>query len=443
MTPDPQVTFWIIPREMLNASQLQFEQQRAFITHSILFGGSLIISDSDFIQNLHLRDAIAQGDKFIVPLIESGYLQFAIRAKNGSPVPFGKTAESLAQSGRNEQIPTGRFTDSPEFRFAEANAQCRHFPVDGAAERYHNETLRILKTTQFNERDVCPNFLKAVHTILDEYVQDNKISWAYFGKRSVFWQRVQMMVPDTPVWDLYGPYLFAVTRGPYATFIPDVLGISPSYSREDQLGVDLWRGRYNLTKEVIERKQLKRARIGLADKIVGLAALSVTDIHTLRCSAEFLAYECACKQLGRGTLFVDEVTIALNAYCNRIDDAVLRALLRNRRGEEFAEEYEISLLRKVGQEVGAVGQFVVRQGVSSALNSTVGGILSVLEFSYQRYQLWHGQDPISEGARQERNKEASKDLELNRLRDSPTLISTVTTQTASIRDIYMSSDNQP
>lgn len=430
-----QPTFWITPREALDPDICSFEYQRAIVAHAILYGGPLLISDSDFINNLHLRDAVVRGDTFIIPLIERGYIQFAIREQNANPIPLGITAERiLSQSGSTRQIPNERFKESPEFTYVENRARRLQFPLDGAADRYHTETLRILTESRFGEHELPAAYREQIMSVIHEHIQNHKLTWGYFSPKSPFWDTIQSRLPHINARERFGDFLYAVTRGPYVTFIPNALGVSPIYSHEDRLGIDLWRGRYSRCEQKLEQRRLKRSRISLGDYVKGLASLSAYDIEALRRSAECLEYEKGCEQLGIGTLFPEETLVALHQYRHRIDHAVLKAMSRKATGDDIEEEYTISLLEKTQNELKQWCLFAVKQGV----DQMASGLPSILEFGYQRLQVLQDKDDISVGRQLERKTEVHKEMEIARLAGSPSIASIITADQPSVCDIYTS-----
>lgn len=430
----PMPTFWMTPRELFHPERSDFQQLRAVITHTALYGGPLLISDSDFINNLHLRDAVVSGDPFVIPLLESGYLRLAIREENGQPVPLGATAEGIyKRGGHTPQIPAERFKESPEFQFVQEHGQSLTYSLDGAAERYHRETLRLLEMAPFTAEELAPEFRRAILAVVHERAQTHKLDWSYFTGPSTFWDALQQRLPGVPVRERLEEFLVAATRGPYATFIPTVLGLNPTYSHEDRLGVDLWRGRVGMTEEALERKTLKRARIGLGDYVKGLASLSVKAIEALRASGEFAAYEAGCEQVARGTLFPEEPLLALHQYRLRIDDAVLTALARRRAGDEFEEEYRATALHEHGANEAAAW---CRFGVGTLIDAATYGLYSICDFGFQRVQRLLGWDDAAAAAREERLKEAQKEAEIARLAGSPTIDAVILADRPSVRDIY-------
>lgn len=424
------------PREVFDPRRCSNEQQRALIVHAVLYGGPLLVLDSDFINNLNFRDSIVRGDRFFIPMIEHGLIRFAIRERNGQSIPLGEIAEGiLRRKGHTKHIPVERFGNSEEFEYIQEHAQVVPYSEDGAGTRYHRETIRILETTQFTENELPPKVHSAVLATVREYAEGNQLNWSYFMQGSPFWTELEARLPGSRVRERFGEFMFAVARGPYVTFIPDALGVNPTYSREDQLGIDLWRGRHGMPEQVLERKQLKRSRIGIGDYVQGLAALSIGDIERVRNSGEWAAYEAGCQQLARGTAFPSEPLGALHHYRRRVDDAVLEALSRRRDGNEVDEEYEVSGVgEKVFSEVGKWCRFAIKEVVAHA----TFGLPHVLEFGHQRLQAMLGQDEVSEAVRAEREKEVRKEIELTKLQGRPLVDSEITADKPSVRDIFTS-----
>ena len=423
-------TFWMTPRRVLDPQQCDYEQQRALITHAVLYGGPLLVSDSDFINNMVMRDGVAQGDPFFLSMIERKLLQFAIREEGGNPMPLGNTAEKIFKNnGHSKQMGAERFCESPEFRHIEQHAETSRFSCAGAAARYHKETLRILEQAPFEQSDLPDPVRNAVVEMVKDHVEKNTLNWSYFSRGSTFWEGLEARLRITQAWDRYGEFINAVARGPYATFIPDTLGLSPTYSNEDKLGVEIWRGRLRATEQDVQLKKLKRARIGLADLVHGLAALSIDDVLELRASGQRSKYEDACQKSARGTLFLDEPLDDLHRYCQLVDDKVLSALSRKRDGDEVDDHY---IARAVGSESGAWFQFSFKQMASLV----TAGVSDFIEFGYQRIQAMFGKNPASEVIRAEREKEVEKDRLFNKHKGTSAIETEITADAPSVRDIF-------
>ncbi len=345
------------PREILDTNQCNLEHQRALITYNVLFNGPLIISDSDYISNQHFREAIRQGNPFFRALIEEGFILFAIRHQDTQPVSMGKTAEDIFKRGGHtawpgrSAIPPEQFGDSPEFDFVERNAQLIPFSLDQYSTRYQAEVLRVFRETSFRAEDLPTSYVQAILEICQEWTATGKsITWSFFTYGSDFWKALEQRFPGGHIFERYGQFIFDVARGPYVTFLPQALGVNPTYSREDRLGVNIWRGRYELTEEELLRITLRGSRINLADMAAGPAKLEAQDIRRLRISPALFAYEQACEEFSQGRNTANDTLGALGEYRHEVESAILNALHRRFSSETVAEQYHISGLSKIGQE---------------------------------------------------------------------------------------------
>jgi hypothetical protein len=409
-------TYWMVPRGLINRSSLDFTEQRALIVYAILFNGPVIASDSDFIINAQLRHAVLH-DSFVQSLIDVGYLRFAFRRSGDTMHSLAETAETIRRNrGHNRLIPDELYGPCPEFAYVERTGRILTYALDNAAERYTRETIRLLasltETNRFSH--IFPvAHAQALETIVHAHLADGQgLRWSFFETDSVLWDRLRRSFSNLTVEPATRQFLLDVTRGPYATLLPESLGVSPTYSHEDSLGVDMWRGRHLATEDELARRTVRRARISLVDYVAGLASLTLEDIRALREEhREREAYDAACLRFSRDLTDIDEPLRALYAYRRRIDAKILERL--KKAAEDDTEELRVSLIRQVDRFRHTQAGEWVKFGILYALDSFTFGAFSLLEFAFQRFQRRPA--PVSDADR----SEVDKEVEMERLTREP------------------------
>ena len=395
---DPSSSFWITPRSHLLSVENNLHMQRAQLTYKILHNGPSLLLDSDLINNLHLRDAILQEDRYILGLIESGLLQFAVREVNRVTIPLATSAQSILKVRGNVPIvPVERFDASAEFDFVERHASLVQWSLESAKNRYGPEVIRILTETLFDPKDLPDLYRIAILEFVEHRAAEGQpISWGLFYnlQDTDLWSYMSQRFPGKAVRRRYGNFIFQALRGPYASFIPDSLGMSATYTTEDRLGLDIARGRYNANVEDLQKITLARARIGLSDFVEGLARLDVKDVIQLRSSEEFGAYERACMNFSASHGQITDVLKAYHSYRRRIDHSILDLLGHHRPIEKSSDTY--SALKILGNR-----KHWVRFALDLARDMIpTFGIPTVLEFGWNRLQEFKGTDAMSKKVRQ-------------------------------------------
>jgi len=385
-------TYLMLRRDLIFKPDMDFTEQQALIIYTILFNGPIIASDSDLIVNPQLRYAILH-NKFVTSLVDSGYIQFAIRSENGVLKPLSETASTIFKNkGHNPLIPAGGHGKCHEFHFIENHGTILEYSLNDAAERYQREALKILyKISQTKDyamwSQLDPDLARLVLQATKIYLEGGrKLTWSFFKPSSSLWNLIHQLSPEFKVSNSAKLFISNAMRGPYATFLPETLKVSPTYSKEDSLGIDMYRGRYLQNKETLVRKTLNRARISLVDYVTGLNSLSLNDIQKLRQSDERVAYDNACLKFSRTLADIDEPVRALYEYRRRIDSKILQRL-RKRANVEDTENIEVSIIGgKIHKfQETELGQWIKFSVVTAADQFTCGAV-SIADFLYTRLQ---------------------------------------------------------
>ena len=280
---DQETTYWMMPRSVINGNPHDFSEQRALIAYNILFNGPLVISDSDVVVNPQLRNAILNQDSFVKELIDHHYLQFAFRVNGEQVISLAQTARNIKKNkGHNPLIADDRHGPSPEFDYIESLGRRFTYSSARAAERYTRESLKLFRSLSIQNRysEMLPvRHALALTQVLESHVEEgNLLNWSSFLADSGLWVQFGKRFPDLALNPELISFSHAVARGPYASFIPEALGVNPAYSPEDSLGMDVWRKRFLLAEELLEKKTIRCADISVIDYVSGISALSFKEL---------------------------------------------------------------------------------------------------------------------------------------------------------------------
>ena len=391
-------TFWMVPRLVLDTKLTPAHHQRALLTYNILFNGSLIISDSDLINNASLRDLIRTGDSFSTGLFQAGLAEIARRTSDGAPASLGETSMTIARrpGGLLAGIAPG---GAPELDWIERNATFLDYDLGSAAPRYQTEVLRILNNRSTLRQLLPDGVITAIIEICEQTIAEGgTLSWSLFTLESDIWPAIQARIGGENLRAMYGTKVFEIARGPYSTFLPETLGVGATYSSEDRTGVDLWRGHYGLSARELDRKTIKVPATDLADTISGLSRLSVDLIQRLRQSSARLAYDERCKNYDLESGDLTELLRAFLTYRAEINGAIADAVGRplSVTSEDFTFSSCISeslstwdkVTYHAVEEYNQFLTFACKTALSTLGNALTHGSFGLLNFAYSRVQAY-------------------------------------------------------
>jgi hypothetical protein len=356
MTADDRQTYWVIPRDILDQTKSDAERHRALLTYVVLFGGPALISDSATVRNSFLRRAIrsdvgASGDGFIRELIDRRFLRFAIRTVDDVDVSLAATAVKLNSRFGTARVGYEPLDETAEFDYIEKNAHLVRYDSGDAEDWYQRQTLRIFRDMPFDPVQLPETYRRAVVAVLGDHIEQKK---PYFGLSdfradSALWQDIVRRTGKPHLWDRCGAFIHDVARGPYVTFLPQKLGVSPTYSPYDRLGLNYLRGVRDEDEQVLDVHELRRRLLRLADFVAGLRVLTVDDIDALRNSDERRAYDGAMLLYAMSLSDSRDVATALTTYRMRIDDRIRRRLSGVDPEEEIVEA-KVGIIRSLGTD---------------------------------------------------------------------------------------------
>ncbi|HEX3465225.1 MAG TPA: hypothetical protein VHS78_14350 [Candidatus Elarobacter sp.] len=324
-------TYWIVPRAVLKADALDVKEHRARLAYVLLFSGPALVSDTATVRNrallLQLRDDLSGGgDGFLQEVIDRRYLTFAIRKKHGSRVALEETARAVAAKPGKDRIDNDAVADTRVLQYIEGSKP-QLYEFDSAEDWFKTETLRVFRDAAFREEDLPSRDREALVGVLQSYVDDGEFfGLADFNRGSVLWKRIEERVGDHTVFDRTGDFAHAVARGPYSTCLPKILGVPPTYSSEDAIGLMYWHGVKSTKPPIRVRRARRSRRLRLSDFVAGLLRLTAKDIHDLRSSDERTQFDDALRLYSAVLTDFDNVLAAQEYYLRRIDDRIMQRL---------------------------------------------------------------------------------------------------------------------
>jgi hypothetical protein len=450
-------TFWMVPRAILSADADRLQYQRALLAYHVLFSGKVIISDSDVVNNLFLRNAIRADDDFVLELLAHKLLTIARRTIGGEHLPLGKVSEAIARrpGGLLGRIAPG---NSPELARFEYLATSVPYDLNTAQPRYQVEVLRVFKATRFDAHLLPQDLAIVISQICEETISSGgTLSWNLFTPQSELWPAIQRRLGDDTALKRFGDAVFEIARGPYSTYLPSALGVGASYSSEDRVGVDIWRGRYNVPQIELDRQTLTAPAHDLADMIGGLMRLTVTDLVKLRASAARAAYEDACANYLTSNDF-SAVLRSFFSYRAEINDAISGAIRRSGKLNMETVTFTASLtdpskgidtvaatrFEKFSfaafENYQACLAFACSTAQSALLSSLTLGTFGYLQFAYSRIQSIRGsKEPtaIDGTTTEQREREVEQKMQIIALgREDPSVIQAAQYLDSSTRDLF-------
>jgi hypothetical protein len=356
MDPRDEQTYWIMPMDLFDLRHADPGRYRALFTYIILFGGSIVLSDSAVVGDRHFRlalrgDVEGSGDGFTRELIDRGYLRFAIREQGGVAKSLADTADDIVKRAGEYWVGYEPPGEMPEFRYVEQHGHLVSYNLDSAAQRFQREALRVFSSGSFGKGGLPETYRRAIVSIMQEMIADRQFSGlAEFSEGSRLWERVMKRTGKPKLFERYGDFVYAVARGPHATCLPEQLGINPTYSPSDKLAIDRWRGRDQDEPSFVEARTVRTRALRLVDFVEGLRRLTGPDVDALRMCDERLAYDCMLHDFALGKADSGEVLSALLAYRRRVEDRIM-VRLRTRPVEHTEFRGSVSAFYAIGTEL--------------------------------------------------------------------------------------------
>jgi hypothetical protein len=296
--------FWPISRgvlgEWVNGAG-KIHRLRSLVAYQILFGGKLVIRDSDYLNSHALRAAInatlgrrPDADaKFFRALMDEGFLMIAKRQENS----LGQVAEQLSRLGGSDRIdPKWYCSDAPDILYLETfharTGLVVPFSVQDASSYYTDEIRRMLSASL--QPYVDEDFrMRAATRVEDHLAEHEKLAWSFFTSDGEFWTGFSETDRRR-----YADFIYYVLgQAPHAGFIPDNIGIKAIYMQDAADAISIWRGRHLQTRELVDERTVPLGHgFSFSDYLEYLGRLPVDRLVSLAEGEEREEFRLTCSK---------------------------------------------------------------------------------------------------------------------------------------------------
>jgi hypothetical protein len=368
---DVPTLFWPISRDIMRNetyNTVEVHRLRSLIAYQILFGGRLVVRETDYLNTLAFRKAMMQelaGEKdshstFLRTLLDERLLIIA-QSKERT---LAQAAEGMSPGGRSPIVPAEWYRpDALDIVYLESRVsdldRSMEYSVTSAAAYYTRQIERLLGQSLRPYLD--DEFrLRVAACVSEHLVEHGTIGWAFF-REDEFWKAFSAGERQT-----HGHFVdYTLAQAPHAGFIPDALGLNPVYMHDLVASIDLWRGRHLRPAELVEHRTVDLGRgFSFSDYVEYLSLLSVDSIRVLLGTEESLNFRNACERFALQRAGFPEVVVAYAAYRAVIDAELLRgSRMLDRRGGLVDLR---AFLRRARDDVVEHGVDIVSQEVLGA-----------------------------------------------------------------------------
>jgi hypothetical protein len=324
--------FWPISRAILrdeDNNTRELHRLRSLITYQLLFGGRLVIRDSDYVNALAFRNAVLQTltgsaddhSVFFRTALDEGLIRIAHR----DGLSLAQLAEQMSDSARSPAVPARLYRpDTPDLDYLDCDCTSPNrqitYSVEHAAAYYARQIQTMLNDSL--EPYIDDGFRRRAADRVAEHLATNQgLGWEFFRSDTGFWLRF------TPAErDQHGHFIdYVLGQAPHTGYLPDTLGISPIYMHDVVDAIDIWRGRHRRPRELVDERTIQLgAGFSFSDYVEYLSVLPVPTISTLMGSDEGAAFRARCEGFSLQQNTLAEVQHAYTDYRRLIDAAILR-----------------------------------------------------------------------------------------------------------------------
>jgi hypothetical protein len=325
--------FWPISRgvlgEWVNGAG-KIHRLRSLVAYQILFGGKLVIRDSDYLNSHALRAAInatlgrrPDADaKFFRALMDEGFLMIAKRQENS----LGQVAEQLSRLGGSDRIdPKWYCSDAPDILYLETfharTGLVVPFSVQDASSYYTDEIRRMLSASL--QPYVDEDFrMRAATRVEDHLAEHEKLAWSFFTSDGEFWTGFSETDRRR-----YADFIYYVLgQAPHAGFIPDNIGIRAIYMQDAADAISIWRGRHLQTRELVDERTVPLGHgFSFSDYLEYLGRLPVDRLVSLAEGEEREEFRLTCSKFALEQVSLSDVTRAYGNYRAAVDASLLNS----------------------------------------------------------------------------------------------------------------------
>lgn len=302
---------------------------KSLLKHTLLFNvfrQTLVLSDSQVINNASFRLLLRRDEEFKRLMIQSQMVKIAIRTnESGRVESFCKLKDAFTSAGKYF-FPQDRHPrlDGEEDEL-ETLEKCPSIAYDlgQISDRYERTVLAVLHSQAASER-LPKSVLDAVKMaaaiectrIRQKSGVNARLGWIFFH------QDLENYL-NSGDWQKHKPTINDLAQAPFHSGLPSVLQADPIYAKDHARGFEILRG-------VRKRKSLREpirlefnGRLGLAEYQEGLNLLDSSDIFDLVDSDEAQAYAEARRCIENTDESLTTAIIALREYALKIEDRII------------------------------------------------------------------------------------------------------------------------
>lgn len=387
--------FWPISRQLINSEQnntSEMRRLRSLVTYQILFGGRLLIRDSDYLNSLAFRGSVIRtldgtaddNARFFRSLLDQRYVVIARRKES----TLGEISERLGRVGGGGHTlikPEWYRSDAADIVYLESRLsqedQSLQFSVKQAGAYYTQQVQAMLSKSL--EPYVDDRFrLSAVERVAALVDQHGTLSWAFFAEEGAFWESFSEMQRQRHLDFFY----LVLGQAPHAGFIPDTLGLSPIYMHDSADAFGLWRGNLQRERELVGTRVINLGTgFSFSDYIEYLCLLPFETLVKLVSSDENAAFRHQCKLFSMQKVSLKEVERTYCDYRKIIDSELLRRHLLRSTSEPVADLRAFVLAAK---------DEMIDQGVQLVCDEVLGAAIPFWRLGLALfYRLFRGEWP--------------------------------------------------
>jgi hypothetical protein len=325
--------FWPISRGVLGDwvnGVGKIHRLRSLVAYQILFGGKLVIRDSDYLNSHALRAAMnatlgrrPDADaKFFRSLMDEGFLMIAKRQEDS----LGQVAEQLGRLGGTDRIdPKWYRSDAPDILYFETfharTGLVVPFSVQAASSYYTDEIRRMLSASL--QPYVDEDFrMRAAARVEDHLAEHETIAWSFFTSDGEFWTGFSETDRSR-----YADFIYYVLgQAPHAGFIPDNIGIRAIYMQDAADAIAIWRGGHLQTRELVDERTVPLGRgFSFSDYLEYLCRLPFDRLVSLAEGEEREEFRLTCREFALERASFSDVALAYGNYRDTIDASLLNS----------------------------------------------------------------------------------------------------------------------
>lgn len=324
--------FWPISRALLISEQKnvrEVHRLRSLVTYQILFGGRLVIRDSDYLNSLALRSSVIRTLEgtaddhatFFRTLLDEDFIIIARRKERS----LREVAQQLGEKGGSQIVPYEWYLPSAtDIAYLESSrtmeSSAVQFSLSDASSYYTRQLQKMLSESL--EPYMDEQFrLRVAERVAVHVAEHGSVGWEFLSPNGGVWEPFSEDERKKHENFLY----YTLGQAPHTGFIPDMLGINPIYMHDVAKAIDIWRGRHLRDRRLVEQRTMHLGSgFSFSDYIDYLSLLPFDALVKLVSGDEGTSFRQACELFSFQRLSLREVEDAYRSYRKAIDSELLR-----------------------------------------------------------------------------------------------------------------------